>query len=219
MATRVAAIHTALSAIKPVGDAFREVLPEVEVVNIIDDGIVSDALKAGKVDQNLMRRMLDHFAAAHDSGAAAILLCCSTVGETADVARLIYTTPIVKIDEAMAEKAVATGTRVGVLATVESTVNPSTRLIQRKAAEVGRQVEVKPRLVAGAWQALAAGDGQKHDQLVVEALQQLAKETDVVVLAQATIARILPQIGDLGVPVLSSPRSAVERVKQVLKLK
>ena len=111
MATRVAAIHTAMSTIKIVGDVFKEVLPEVELVNIFDDSIVPDAVKAGKIDHNIAKRMYDHFAAAHASGAAVIFLCCSTVGETADIARLLIPTPIVKIDEAMAEKAVASGTR------------------------------------------------------------------------------------------------------------
>lgn len=219
MATRVrvAAIHTAVSAIRLIGDVFKEVLPEVELVNILDDGVVPDAVKAGKVDHSVMRRMLDYFSAAQASGAQVILLCCSSMGETADVARTFISTPIIKIDEAMAEKAVSLGTRIGLLATVESTVGPSSRLIQRKALEANRQVEIKTKLVAGAWQILATGDVQKHDQMVMEAIGALARESDVVVLAQATISRILPQLGDLGVPVLASPRSGVERVKQVLK--
>ena len=90
-------------------------------------------------------------------------------------------------------------------------------MIQRKASEANRQVELKAKLVAGAWEVLTKGDGQKHDQMVLEAIGSLAKESDVVVLAQASISRILPQLGDIGVPVLASPRSGVERVKQVLK--
>jgi len=217
MPSRVVAIHTAMTAIRIVGDAFREILPEVDLVNILDDSITPDAVKAGRIDQNIARRMLDHFCAAQTSGAAVILLCCSTVGETADIARALITTPIVRIDEAMAERAVAVGTRVGILATAESTLGPTSRLVQRKATEAGRQVELRTKLVGGAWEMVEKGDVQRHDQLVLEAIVQLAKEVDVVVLAQATIARILPQVGDVGVPVLSSPRLGVERVRQALR--
>lgn len=217
MASKIAAVHTAISTIKIVGDAFKEVFPEAEVVNILDDSIVPDAVKAGKIDQNLMKRMYDHFSAAEGTGAGAILLCCSTVGETADVARPLISTPIVKIDEAMCEKAVATGARIGVLATVESTLGPTGRLVQRKATEAGRQVEVKTRLCVGAWDLLAKGDIQRHDQMVLEAIGQMAKEVDVVLMAQASMVRILPQVGDVGAPVLSSPKLGVERVKQTLK--
>lgn len=216
MATRVAVIHTAASAMKLVGDQFRELIPDAEVINILDDSIVPDAVKAGKITENLADRMLTHFQAAQKSGAKAIMLACSTVGETADVARKVIATPIMRIDEPMAEQAVSLGKRIGVLATVSSTLGPTTRLIQRKATEAGRDVTMKTVLVEGAWQILAQGDVAKHDEMVMQAIKDLAKESDVIVLAQATISRILPQLGDIGVPVLASPRSGVERIKQML---
>jgi aspartate/glutamate racemase len=219
MATRIAVIHTAASAMKLVGDQFKEVLPEAEVINILDDSIVPDAVKAGKIDHNLAERMYTHFSAAEKSGAEVIMLACSTVGETADVARQLIPTPITRIDDAMCEKAVTLGKRIGVLATVASTLAPTTRLIQRKAVEAGKDVELKTRLVEGAWQILTNGDMATHDDMVIKAVKELARDSDVVVLAQATISRVLPQLGDIGVPVLSSPRLGVERVKQMLQAK
>lgn len=217
MAKRVAGVHTAASVIKIVGDLFQEIIPDVALVNILDDSIVQAAVAAGRVTENLTRRMYYHFAAADLTGSDLILVTCSTVGETADVSRQLLNTPILKIDDAMCEKAVRLGQRVGVLATVESTLGPTSRLVQRKAAEAGRSVEVKTKLAQGAFQALMRGEAEKHDRMVLDVIDQYAMEVDVIVFAQATMVRLLPLVAHVPVPVLSSPRLGVERVKQILQ--
>src|SRR5512146_3359975 len=101
---------------------WREMLPEVELLNLLDDGVVHDAVVAGRVEPQVTRRMCNLFQSAETAGANFILLCCSTVGETADVGRSLTTIPIMRIDEPMAEQAVAAGKRIGVMATVSSTL-------------------------------------------------------------------------------------------------
>ncbi|MDA8218317.1 MAG: hypothetical protein M0Z94_11940, partial [Dehalococcoidales bacterium] len=100
MATKVAVIHTAASVMKIVADALEEAIPGVQVVNILDDSIVPDAVKAGDITDNLQKRMLTHFEAAEMTGADLVLLACSTVGETADSARPFMSKPVLRIDEA-----------------------------------------------------------------------------------------------------------------------
>ena len=125
-------------------------------------------------------------------------------------------TPIVKIDEAMAEEASSIGRRVGVVATVSTTLEPTVRLVKKKAGELGRTVEVTERIAEGAFDALLSGDGARHDEIVKRAISTLAEHVDVVVLAQASMARLAPQLGDLRVPVLSSPRSGVAALKRAI---
>ena len=217
MVKRVAGVHTAPSVIKIVSDLFQEIIPRVELVNFLDDSIVHAAVAAGKVTEDLTRRMYYHFAAAELTGADLILVTCSTVGETADVARQLLKTPIVKIDDAMCEKAVHMGERIGVLATVESTLGPTSRLLQRKATAAGRTVQVQTKLAQGAFQALMRGEAEKHDRMVLDVIDQYAKEVDVIVFAQASMVRLLPFVTHVSVPVLSSPRLAVERVKETFQ--
>jgi aspartate/glutamate racemase len=217
VAKRVAAVHTAASVIKIVGDLFQEVIPEVSLVNFLDDGMVQAAVAAGRVTEDLTRRMYYHFAAADLTGSDLILVTCSTVGETADVSRQLLTTPILKIDDAMCEKAVQLGRRIGVLATVESTLGPTSRLVQSKAREAGRDVDVRTKLAEGAFQALMRGEAEKHDRTVLDVIDAYATEVDVIVFAQATMVRLLPLVNHLHVPILSSPRLAVERVRQILQ--
>jgi Asp/Glu/hydantoin racemase len=149
-------------------------------------------------------------------GADIILNACSSVGEATDLLRDMIRTPIVKVDESMAEEASRIGSRIGVVATVKTTLEPTTRLIRKKALENGREVTVVERIAEGAFDALLAGNAEGHDAILKKTIMDLVEEVDVVVLAQVSMARLVPALGKTRVPVLSSPRSGVEAVKRAL---
>jgi hypothetical protein len=69
-----------------------------------------------------------------------------------------------------------------------------------------------------AFKAMRSGDGVKHDEIIGEALMDLAVDVDVIVLAQASMARVLATLGPgaQSVPVLSSPSSGMARLASVL---
>jgi methionine synthase II (cobalamin-independent) len=118
----------------------------------------------------------------------------------------------------MAALAVLKGTRIGVLATVPTTLDPTADLIQQRADDVGKQIEIHKHLCEGAFQTLMSGDRDKHDQMVLEGAKVLAPQVDVLVLAQASMARLAPMLSEhIGLEVLSSPRLAVEHVKKMLE--
>jgi hypothetical protein len=83
---------------------------------------------------------------------------------------------------------------------------------------LGRDAVVDAVLCEGAYDALFAGDVEAHDRIVRETLEDLMARTEVVVLAQASMARVATSIPDeeRAAPVLSSPRLAVERARDVL---
>jgi Asp/Glu/hydantoin racemase len=120
------------------------------------------------------------------------------------------------VDEAMAEEASSIGSRIGVVATVSTTLEPTVRLIRKKASEKGRTLEVIERIAQGAFEALLEGDGAKHDEILKRTIVELAEEVDVVVLAQVSMARLVPALGALRVPVLSSPKSGVDALRRAL---
>ena len=117
----------------------------------------------------------------------------------------------------MAERAVALGPRIGVVATVRTTLEPTIRLIRAKAEETGQQIEISEGLAEGAFQALLEGKTEAHDEVVRRTILSLVDKVDVIVLAQASMARLTSSLGDLKVPVLSSPRSGVEAVRALLE--
>ncbi len=221
MQKTLALIHTSfvfLNVETSVMKMLSEALPDVRIVNIVDDSLLADVIKEGKVTAAITRKMCYYALAAEQTGAHAILSMCSTMGDTIDVARRLVNIPIVKIDEAMAERAVAEGRRIGVLATVPTTLDPTIRLIRAKGAEINKEVETERLLCEGAFQILMSGDRSKHDQMVMEVASSAAKGVDVFVLAQASMARLEEQIAQaVRKPVFSSPRLCVERVKAVLE--
>src|SRR4051794_1964571 len=213
----VFAIHTGPVLVDVFKKLFPELLPDVRLVNVVDDGLLNDVRAAGGLTPSVTQRIVGYGILAEASGADAILNCCSSVGEAADVLAQTVSIPVVKIDNRMAMQAVQKGARIGIVATVATTLDPTERLVQRKAAEAGKTITTGRYLVQSAFDALLAGDAEEHDRLLKAEIEKAMTENDVVVLAQGSMARLVPSIVQ-RVPVLSSPRSSVEALKERLGL-
>lgn len=211
----VFAIHTGPVLVDVFKKLFPELLPNVRLVNVVDDGLLNDVRAAGGLTPSVTRRIVGYGMLAEASGADAILNCCSSVGEAADLLTRTVSVPVVKIDNRMAAQAVEQGSRIGIVATVGTTLDPTERLIQRKASDAGKPVTTNRYLVDAAFDALLAGKPEEHDTLLKAAIEKAMGENDVVVLAQGSMARLVPALQQ-RVPVLSSPRSSVEALKELL---
>lgn len=210
-------LHTGPVTVEPLGRLLREAIPGVRIINMVDDSLLRDVMTAGKLTQAVTRRTCQYMMIAEDMGADVILNACSSVGEVVDIARNLVGIPLIRIDEAMAEKAVENAQTIGVVATVKTTLDPTVRLIERKASERGRKVVTRVALCSGAFEALLSGNGEKHDELLSACVSDISKIVDMVVLAQASMARLAPKLENrVEVPVLSSPGSGVEHVKRVM---
>jgi Asp/Glu/hydantoin racemase len=153
--------------------------------------------------------------AAQAAGADIIFSACSSLGPALDVAARSVAVPVVKIDEAMASEAVRRGERIGVLATVPTTLKPTCDLVMAKAAALGRTVSIQERLCDGAFDVLMSGDRPRHDAMVADQAARLAKDVDVIVLAQASMARLAEPLQEqTKILVLASPRLGVEYLAQ-----
>jgi Asp/Glu/hydantoin racemase len=217
MQKTVFAIHTTPALVTPLGKLFAEMLPEVRLVNVVDDSLLADVRIAGCLTPSVTRRIVGYGVLAQSAGADAIFNCCSSVGEAADLLSQAVEIPVVKIDGRMAENAVRSGPRVGVIATLPTTLDPTVRLIESRARQLGKSVEVRRYLVDDAFDVLISGDGEKHDRMVLTEIERAGAENDVVVLAQGSMARLVAALdGKMPIPVLSSPRLGVENLREVL---
>jgi Asp/Glu/hydantoin racemase len=219
--SKLAIIHTTPATIEPLKALAAEILPGYEVVNFIDDSILPQLAQNGGDVSAVEGRVLQYARFAEEVGADAILEACSSIGEVVEKARPLLSVPILRIDEAMAEEAVALsttgGTRIGVAATLATTLRPTLALLQQKATAAGREVTFEPLLVSAAYQKLINGDKTGHDQTLAEALTTLAANVDLVVLAQASMARVVPTLpAEIQGQFLSSPRLAMERMREML---
>jgi len=116
----------------------------------------------------------------------------------------------------MAEKAVRKGPRVLIVAALESTLAPTTALIFRAAADAGIDVQPRPLLVQDAWVHFQAGESERYIATLAKAIRAAADDTDVVVLAQASMAPVTQALAGLGIDVLSSPELGVEQALALL---
>ena len=213
----VVAIHTAMPMVEPTKELFARHLPEVRLINIVDDSLIQDVIEAGEVPAAVKKRLMNYYHSSIDAGADVIFNTCSSVGDIALKAKELLDVPLVKIDDSMAEAAVNESSSIGVLATLPTTLSPTVRLIRYFAEKMGKVVKISEGLAAGAFQAVIAGDTEKHDQLILDAAERLAPQVDLFVLAQGSMARMENQIaGITGKKVLSSPERGVLNVKEVL---
>lgn len=214
----VYAIHTGPVLVDPIRSLVKELLPGVRLVNVVDDGMLAELREAGGLTPVVSRRLIGYGMLAAGAGADAILSCCSSVGEATEMLARIVNIPVIRIDDAMARQAVEAGSRIAVIATLATTLEPTRNLIARRAAERQREVTIASYVVEGAFDALIGGDGAKHDELVKAVIDQAASENDVVVLAQGSMARLAAaRQGASKVPVLTSPRAGVESLRKHLK--
>ena len=214
---KLAIIHTTAVTVGALKELVNEIIPGCQIYNFMDDSILPQLIRGENI-AGVEKRVHTYVRFAQDVNADVILSACSSIGEMVEMASELVQAPVLRIDECMAELAVAHGQKIGVAATLGTTLKPTVNLLSRKAANTGKNVEFFPQLIESAYEQLMHGDQNRHDELVAMALADMACQCDVVVLAQASMARVLTALPaeDRG-KFLTSPRSGVTRVKDVLE--
>jgi Asp/Glu/hydantoin racemase len=210
---RIALIHALRHSIAPIEAAFAKAWPEARLMNLLDDSLSADLALDGKLNDAMTERFLALGDYAAATGADAILFTCSAFGPCIEaVARAHAPMPVLKPNEAMIERAVTMGRRIGLLSTFPPT-------LASMPPEFPASVQIVPKLAEGALAALDRGDRATHDRLIVEASRDL-RDCDVVALAQFSIAATAPLVAEVtGRPVVTTPDSAVEKLMKLLAAK
>jgi Asp/Glu/hydantoin racemase len=210
---RIALIHAVTVAMAPVHEAFRQLWPEAEPVDILDTSLSRDRERDGKLTRAMVDRFLLLAKYAEEHGAAGILFTCSAFGEAIEAAADQARVPVLKPNEAMFEAALATGKRLGMLATFE----PSVAGMEAEFRDLaGNRAALSSFCVPGAMKALQAGDAAEHDRLLAMAAPRFA-DCDAVLLAHFSTSRAAPAVeAALRCPVLTAPGAAVSRLKLLL---
>ena len=215
---RLGLVHTSATLVPVFAQLCKEKLPNVDVFNIVDDSLVKGIREAGSLTATIARRVANYLESAELAGADYIMVTCSSIGPAVEAGAKLMGVPVLRVDQPMADKAVSAGKRIGVIATLSTTLEPTADLISRRAVIAGKQIELTSKLVEGAFEALMSGDGATHDSKVAAALRELSQQVDVIVLAQASMARVVDSLApaDKRVPILASPGIAVDYLATVL---
>ncbi len=207
---RIALIHALKHSLAPIEASFARLWPQARLMNLLDDSLSADLARDGRLTEAMTGRFLALGRYAASTGADGILFTCSAFGPCIEaVAREQAPKPVLKPNEAMIEQAVAQGRRIGLLSTFPPT-------LASMPPEFPASVEIVPQLAEGALAALDRGDRAEHDRLVTEAAREL-RGCDVIALAQYSMALAARMVAEAtGRPVLTTPDSAVMKLKALL---
>ena len=213
---RIALIHATPVAIEPIREAFASSWPQARITNLLDDSLSADLAEAGKLTAQMIERFVTLARYCAGTGASAILFTCSAFGAAIEAARAAVDIPVLKPNEAMFDEALEAGRKLGILSTFPPSIPSMVRELEDEAARRTARISIRTATVADAMNALQLGDAERHDRLVAEASAAF-DSCDVLMLAQFSMARAahrLPRRS--GQRVLTSPQSAVARLKRDL---
>lgn len=207
---RIALIHALRHSPPPIEAAFARLWPEASLMNLLDDSLSADLARDSEITETMTGRFLSLARYAKATGADGILFTCSAFGPCIEtVQRELSPLPVLKPNEAMIEEAAAIGGRIGLLASFAPT-------LASMPPEFPAALTIVPKLAEGALAALDRGDGDAHDRLAAQAAGDLAS-CDLIALAQFSLARAAPAVAAATAKkVLTTPDSAVRKLKRLL---
>lgn len=192
---------------------------EAELYSLQDPSILADVRDAGYVTTAPAARLIGMYMKAAQEGCDAVLNLCSSVGEVADAAQDIARyigMPIVRVDEDMCREAVRLGARIGVMATLPTTLEPTRNTVKRVAREMNRKVSLVDCLVDGAF----GLDQVQFKARLTESAATIIDQVDVIVLAQGSMAYAGAEMTEkFGKPILGSPSFGAAALKKALEVK
>lgn len=197
----------------PFGVPFALANSDIEVYHIMDSSLLTDTRKYGMTPV-IASRMFSYAKAAEDSGADGIIVTCTSVNYATKMIRPMLNIPIINIEEPVAEQAAAIGKRIGVIGTIPTSPGAISWEIEEQAAKRGKEIEIIPVVVDGAFDVLQAGNREKHDEMVCDALYKLAKDVGCVVFAQISMSRLKHEPVD--VPLLKIGTSGFEKIRALI---
>lgn len=216
MKKRIALIHAVQVAMAPVEQAFKELWPEAERVNLLDDSLSVDRGAAPELSAAMYDRIARLGAYGHDIGADGVLYTCSAFGPAIEAVARAARWPVLKPNEAMFEAALEQGRRIGLVASFERSVPSLEAEFRELVAARGSQATIESVWDSRAMQALQAGDAETHNALVAQAASRLA-HCDAIMLAQFSTSMAKSAVeAVVRAPVLTSPGSAVAKLKRAL---
>jgi len=213
MSQRIVLLHATPVAMSPVHDAFKDLWPDAEVINLLDDGLTIDRAKEEQLSETLIKRFVDLGRYGYAMGAQGILVTCSAFGPAIDILAKSVPVPVLKPNEAMFEAALRQGKRIGMLATFGPSLITMCEEFDRYAEQVGTGARLETLLVPNAIDLLRKGDIESHNRLLAEAAPQLA-HCDAILLAHFSTSLAAESVrAQVKVPVLTAPHAAVQKMR------
>ncbi|GAA3739918.1 hypothetical protein GCM10022239_14440 [Leifsonia bigeumensis] len=209
----VALISATPLAIPPAEAAMAETFCEVEIWNLLDDRLMTEAALQGGLTPELAARMETLIDFAIGQGADAVLLTCSLYGSVAD--GFVAPIPVLAPDRAVFDDVTGSSyQRILVVASFEEALKDSAYRLGKDAAASGRAIEVTGVVATAAMTSAKSGNTRALVDDLAEAVEPASAGIDAVLLAQYSLAPAREDLERrLGIPVLSGPSSAAVKLR------
>lgn len=215
---KIVFIHSLPPLIEVFNRLSADLLDNITTLHILDEPLLKKVQQQGKFLEKDFERLKSHVHSAEMISAYMVIVTCSTFSPAVDVIRNPASIPVLKIDEKMIEQAVERGASIGVVATAASTIQPTETSLLRAAEQKGKKISIQTMLVENALPLLLKGESRKHDELVISAIQEISPKVEVIVLAQASLARVMEHLpkDPMQIPILASPYLVLKQAKEIL---
>jgi Asp/Glu/hydantoin racemase len=215
--TRVAIISpSAIASAGPVTPVFKELWPEADPINIMDESLYADYATTRVIDDALVRRLDSLLRHSELSGAKAAVFTGSVFGAIVEETRKTMSIPVLASYEAMIEAAFAAGPRLVVMTTSPYSMTNISADIERYAKQHGRTYTQDSRVLDDARIAFREnGDIKEHFRLIAEATRGV--DCDAILLGQTSMDPAYNLVAHVpGRPVLTPLRTTVMKMRQLL---
>jgi hypothetical protein len=214
----LAFLHTARVHVETFGRLANELDAAIPIRHEVRESLLEDAVQAGTITDAVRSATIAVVQALAQDGAKVIVCTCSTLGSVAEAVPVSDRVRVMRIDRPMAERAVASGRRILVCATLQSTFEPTLALLRHVASESNSSIEVVEVLCESAWRFFQSGEHVGYVREIARAIEATACSGDLVLLAQASMAPASELLGHLGIPVLSSPKLGLEAAMSMYRM-
>lgn len=178
--------------------------------------VFNEILETGYVTAIPAARMIATYMKAVEEEADAILSICSTVEDVAysaqDIARYLGV-PIVMVNEEMCREAVRKGSKIAIMSTFPTSIEPTKNTLQRVSREIGKPIEIFEVLVEG-------GFGLAQEQLkslMAEKAKGIASQVDVIIFSQGSMAYCEEYLENMyHKEIISNPYFSAKALKEAL---
>lgn len=203
-------LHTLPANEETFGALLEELSPGVDARHLVDESVLAQVRAEGAVTEGVRRQVAADVSSLVRDGAQVVVCTCSTIGAAAEAAEVPAGVFVMRVDRPMAERAIACGPAILVVASLESTFAPTVALLAETAAAAGKPIQVTKLLCREAWKYFELDNLTGYAREVARTVGAFRGYADAIVLAQASMAPAADLLPNLPTPLLSSPRLGLE---------
>ncbi|MBF6634647.1 MAG: Asp/Glu/hydantoin racemase [Planococcus sp. (in: Bacteria)] len=214
---RIGVIHATPNAISPMKDVLKKYSSYIQSLHFLDEGIIEGVNQSGAVTAPLLKRLLGLIEKADEGKVDGVVFSCSSFTPYIEKMEPYFDFPIVSVYYAMLEKAVDSGKRVGIVATLAAVGRTFTDIIEKFAEKKQKELTIFTETIIEATEALIEGNLLVYDELIRQKINALSKKCDVIVIAQLSMIRALENF-QVYIPLLTGSETSIKSLIGKLNL-